>query len=142
ESPGLDDLRIVDARNARIPYAFLPPRAEARRDETRRTAMLYALPARPAADGSWPAPVDITLDGNRVHVRRSNTAQSAATNARSGGWVADLGPRKVDEPAPAWLRLHWSGPAEFSASYRLETSDDLRAWRAAGSGQVLALASA
>src|SRR5438309_12102237 len=36
ESPGLDDLRIVDARNARIPYAFLPPRAEARRDETRR----------------------------------------------------------------------------------------------------------
>ena len=142
ESPGLDDLRIVDARGARVPFAFLPPRAEARRDERRRSATLYPLPARPAADGSWPVPVDITLDGNRVHVRRANTAQPRAADARSGGWVADLGVRLPDEPVPSWLRLHWSGPAEFSAGYRLETSDDLRAWRAAGGGQVLALASA
>jgi len=142
ESPALDDLRIVDARDARIPYAFLPPRAEARRDERRKAAMLYPLPARPAADGSWPAPVDITLDGNRVRVRRANAGQPIASSARSGGWVADLGTRTPDEPVPTWLRLHWSGPAEFSAGYRLETSDDLRTWRPAGGGQVLALASA
>ena len=141
ESPGLDDLRIVDARGARIPYAFLAPRAEARRDETRKPAKLYPLPSRPAADGSWPAPIDITLDGNRVQVRRSTAAPSNAPDARSAGWVADLGMRTADTPVPAWLRLHWSGPAEFSAGYRLETSDDLRTWRAAGAGQVLALAS-
>ena len=141
ESPALDDLRIVDARQARVPYAFLMPRAEAHHDERRKAVSLYALPARPAADGSWPAPVDITLDGNRLRVHRANTAQAPAAEARSGGWVADLGVRRPDEPVPTWLRLHWSAPAEFSAGYRLATSDDLRAWRPAGSGQVLALSS-
>jgi hypothetical protein len=143
EAPDLADLRVVDARDARVPFAVLTPRAELRRDEQRRAATLYALPSRPAADGSWALPVDITVDGNRVHVRR-DTARVVRppSGTRSGGWVVDLGERSAAQPAPRWLRVHWTGPAEFSAGYRLEASDDLRAWRLAGSGQLMALASA
>jgi len=139
ESSDLADLRVVDARDARVPYAFLAARAEARPDEQRKPATLYPLPARPAADGSWPLPVDITLDGNRVHVRRQSAAMPPASPARSAGWIVDLGERGTDEPVPRWLRLNWSGPAEFTAGYRLEASDDLRTWRSAGGGQVMAL---
>jgi hypothetical protein len=37
--------------------------------------------------------------------------------------------------------LRWSGPAEFSAAYALETSADLRSWRGAPGGQVMSLQS-
>src|SRR4051812_43391067 len=41
ESSGLADLRVVDARGARVPYAVLPPRRDIGRDERRRDAVLY-----------------------------------------------------------------------------------------------------
>jgi hypothetical protein len=43
---------------------------------------------------------------------------------------------------PQSLRLEWSGPAEFTAGYRVEHSADLRAWRPGGAGQLMALTSA
>jgi hypothetical protein len=142
EAPDLADLRVVDALDTRMPFALLAPRAESRRDEQHRPATLYPLPPRPAADGRWPLPVDITVDGNHVHVRRDAAGIAQGAGARSGGWVVDLGERADAPPAPRWLRLHWTGTAEFSAGYRLEASDDLRAWRSAGAGQLLALVSA
>jgi len=145
EAAGLADLRVVDARGERVPFAWLDARAEARMDERRREARLYPLPARPAADGTWPAPVEIAIDRDRVQVRSGRTASRApaasAAGARPGGWVVDLGERRADEPPPRWLRLRWSGPAEFTAGYGLESSDDLRTWRGASGGQLMALAS-
>ncbi len=38
------------------------------------------------------------------------------------------------------IELQWSAPDEFSAAYTIETSDDLRQWRAAGSGELMELA--
>jgi hypothetical protein len=38
--------------------------------------------------------------------------------------------------------MEWSGPPEFSATFALETSDDLSSWRGGGGGQLMALASA
>jgi len=140
---GLSDLRIVDARNERVPFAWLAPRAgEARASESLRDAVLYPLPARPAADGSWRSPIDIVVEGERINVRRLS-ARGASTDgtARSGGWLIDLGERKPATPAPDQLRLAWSGPNEFSAAFDIATSDDLRNWRAGGIGQVLALQS-
>lgn len=141
---GLRDLRIVDAGNERVPFAWLAPRAgESRASESLRDAVLYPLPARPATDGSWRSPIDIVVEGERINVRRLTARGTTADGvARSGGWLIDLGERKPATPAPDQLRLAWSGPSEFSAAFDIATSDDLRIWRSGGAGQVLALQSA
>jgi len=144
DGSGMRDLRIVDSRDERVPFAWLAPRAgEARTSESLRDAVLYPLPARPAADGSWRSPIDIVVEGERINVRRLGARGTTVDGAaRSGGWLIDLGERKSATPAPDQLRLVWSGPNEFSAAFDIATSDDLRNWRAGGVGQVLALQSA
>jgi hypothetical protein len=141
---GLHDLRIVDARGERVPFALLEPRLpDAQNVEQRRDATLYPLPRRPAAGQPWPSPVEVRVQGDRISVKR--LGGTAPPPAGSPGWLIDLGDpreRPHDEPPPQALRLAWSGPAEFSASFDIELSDDLRAWRPGGSGQVLALAGA
>ena len=144
EQDDLRDLRIVDARGERVPFAVLPPLATVQLSEQLREASLYPLPARPAADGAWPSPVDVVVEGDRISVRRrGGPAHTVAAAPReSGGWLIDSGERRRGEPPPRRLTLRWSGPAEFSVAYRIETSDDLRQWRPAGSGQVMSLQSA
>lgn len=141
--PGLQDLRIVDARGERVPFALLAPRLPEPKDiEQQRDAVLYALPARPTTAGTWALPLEVTVQGERISVKRTPAARSAAPDAQSAGWLLDLGERGKDDPPPQSLRLQWSGPAEFSAAFRFESSDDLRQWRHGGAGQLLALASA
>ena len=141
-SANLADLRIVDARGERVPFAVLVPRqAEAQTTEQQRDATLYPLPAKPAADGTWAAPIEVTIDGDRLSVKRLAAGTTVAPATTSAGWLFDLGERQRDEPAPQSLRIAWSGPAEFTAAFRFETSDDLRQWRSGGSGQLMALAS-
>lgn len=144
EQAELRDLRIVDAAGERVAFALLLPRASrAASSELRREVKLYALPPRPRAGQAWPAPVEVTVQGGRISVRQSASGATPAVKD-SPGWLIDLGdPRERgrDEPPARSVQLRWAGPAEFSAGFDLETSDDLRAWRAAGSGQVLAFAS-
>ena len=145
EQDDLRDLRIVDAKGERVPFAILPPLATVQLSEQVREATLYPLPARPTADGTWPSPVDVVIDGDRIAVhRRGGTAAGTLATAprESGGWLIDTGERRRGDPPPRKLTLRWSGPAEFSVSYRIETSDDLRQWRAGGNGQLMALQSA
>ena len=144
EQDDLRDLRIVDARGERVPFAVLPPLATVQLSEQVREASLYPLPARPTADGSWPSPVEVVVEGDRISVRRRGAPAGtvAAAPRESGGWLIDSGEPRRGEPPPKRLTLRWSGPAEFSVAYRIETSDDLRQWRAAGSGQLMALQSA
>ena len=140
---GLQDLRIVDARGERVPFAVLAPRAaEAKSIEQQRDAVLYPLPAKPAANGVWASPVEVTVLGERISVKRLGGAAVANRTAVSGGWLFDLGERKKTDPPPQSLRVQWTGPAEFSAAFRFETSDDLRSWRHGSAGQLLALTSA
>jgi Protein of unknown function (DUF3999) len=141
-SANLADLRIVDASGERVPFAVLVPRqAEAQTTEQQRDATLYPLPAKPAADGTWAAPIEVAIEGDRINVKRLAAGTTTASVTPSAGWVFDLGERQRDEPAPQSLRLAWSGPAEFSAAFRFETSDNLRDWRGGGSGQLMSLAS-
>jgi len=143
EQDDLRDLRIVDARGERVPFAFLPSRATVHTSEQVREATLYPLPPRPTAGGVWPSPVDVVVDGDRISVhRRGGEATAAAAPRASGGWLIDSGETRAGDPLPRSLRLRWSGPAEFTATYTVETSDDLRQWRSAGSGQLMALQSA
>ncbi len=140
----LRDLRLVDATGERVPFAMLAPAAVATASERLREATLFPLPQRPSANAAWPSPVEVSVDGDRITVRRSAAgALSAAAPAReSPGWLIDLGELAPTEPAPHRLLLRWSGPAEFSAAYAVETSADLRSWRSAAGGQVMALQSA
>ena len=143
EQRDLRDLRIVDARGERVPFAVLPARASVHTSEQVREATLYPLPARPSAGGTWPSPVDVVVDGDRIRVHRHGGAAAAGASAarESAGWLIDSGEARPGEPAPRSLRLRWSAPGEFSVGYRIETSDDLRQWRDAGTGQVMALQS-
>jgi hypothetical protein len=139
--PSLADLRVIDSRGERVPFALLAPRPdEVATSETWRHAALYPLPPKPAAGGQWASPVDVTVEGGRITVRQRGGA--TAPRERSPGWLVDLGERSKDDPRPQTLRLQWSGPAEFTAPYSLEHSAELKQWRGAGSGQLLALASA
>ena len=146
QQPDLRDLRVVDARGERVPYSLLGARSEEQTTEQVRPTTLYPLPPWPAANGSWPSPVEVVVEGDRIRVRKGPAriepggARPAA--ARSGGWLIDLGERAATDLVPQWLRLEWSGPAEFTAGYRVETSPDLRAWRPGGAGQLMALTSA
>jgi len=144
EQDDLRDLRIVDARGERVPFAVLPSLATVQLSEQVREASLYPLPARPAAGGIWPSPVDVVVEGDRISVRRRGgpASSGAAAPREAGGWLIDSGEIRRGDPLPKRLTLRWSGPAEFSVAYRIETSDDLRQWRPAGSGQVMALQSA
>src|SRR5687768_8384837 len=138
----LRDLRMVDGAGERVPFAILSPPAAAATQRVREAA-LYRLPQRPAGSSTWPSPVDVVVDGDRISVRRSTAGTAAASGAAhaSPGWLIDLGERAAGEPAPRRLQLRWSGPAEFSAAYALQTSADLRSWRNAPGGQVMALQS-
>jgi len=143
EQDELRDLRIVDGRGERVPFAFLPSRATVQTSEQVREAKLYPLPARPTSTGAWPSPVDVVVEGDRISVhRRGGEAATALPPRESGGWLIDSGETRPGDPPPRSLRLRWSGPAEFSVSYTAETSDDLRQWRSAGRGQLMALQSA
>ena len=135
------DLRIVDAKGERVPFAWLPAERRERADERARDAVLYPLPARPAPDGTWPLPIAIAIDGDRVRVRRGGGPPPSEPPGRSAGWLVDIGARTGDAHAAESLVFGWSGPAEFTAGYRLQTSDDLRAWRDAPGGSLMALAS-
>lgn len=144
QQPSFEDLRVVDGRNDPVPFAILAPRvAEPESVEQRRDAVLYPLPARPAPNGSWQSPVEVTVEGDRINVTRKGAASPPTEpNQRSGGWLIDLGERAREDPSPHALRMQWSGPAEFSATFGFETSSDLTTWRDGGSGQLMALASA
>jgi hypothetical protein len=142
-APNLADLRVVDADGRTIPFTLLGPRA-ARIETTERLsdAMVYPLPSKPATDGTWTAPIELTVEGERIRVkRRAGTRIVDDQPHRPAGWLIDLGAREANEPAPRAVRFAWSGPAEFSAGFRFETSNDLRRWSFDGSGQLMALAS-
>ncbi len=152
--PGLADLRVVDARGERVPFALLTPRPSPPQPaESVRAAALYPLPARRPGEAEPVSPLEVQVVGDRITVRRLGAEGRAAGTAGGGaaaaglagpapGWLLDLGERARDEAPAASLRLAWSGPAEFSAAFDLAVSDDLRQWRSAGGGQLLALESA
>jgi hypothetical protein len=139
---GLRDLRIVDARGERVPFALLTPAPAPAASERLREVVLYPLPPRPTDGGTWRSPVDVTVEGDRISVHRSaSAAVPSPFPGASPGWLIDLGELHPGESLPRRLRLAWSGPAEFSVAYALESSDDLRNWRAARGGQLMALRS-
>jgi hypothetical protein len=143
----LADLRVVDSAGTRVPFALLRARPdELGYDDVRMPVSIYPLP--PQATGeTLPASLDLRIEGGKLLLRsqagvpRPAPPAVAAASARPG-WLIDLGERRPDDAVPRHVELRWSGPAEFSAGYRLDASADLRHWRPAGGGQVMALGGA
>ena len=87
-SAGLADLRIVDARGERVPFAFLAPRdAEITTTEQAREAAMYALPQRPSANGEWSVPLEIIVQGERITIKRGGdtSRESHLVGVRESG---------------------------------------------------------
>ena len=134
--PTLRDLRLVDARRraraaSRCSHPTPWPRTQ------RAAARGDALPLAAAAAGSaaWPSPVRShrsTATGSRCGAPAAGALSASARRANRPGWLIDL--RRASR-RPSRRRgaccLRWSGPAEFSAAYAIETSADLRSWRGA-----------
>ncbi len=138
QQPGLADLRLLDAAGQRVPFALLAPREDSiEQRQQARPATLYALPPGPVGS-TLPASIELQVQGDRISLRQRGAAMP--DGARPGaGWIVDLGERAPEQAAAQQLKLHWSGPAEFSVGYRLEFSDDLRRWHRGGGGQLMAL---
>ncbi|MDB5820339.1 MAG: rane protein [Rhizobacter sp.] len=158
EQPGLVDLRIIDSQGRRVPFAVLPPLRPARPPEV-HDGRLYALPPGAASQGTAAraSPWTIELQDGRVVMRGGEAGASGMVG--SPGWVIDtsLPGRGAADPVATGgssigafagsggartLTFEWHAAAEFTAAYSLDTSDDLKTWRAAGSGQLLSLSSA
>jgi hypothetical protein len=142
-SGDLGDVRVADARGHSVPFALLySRRSEVRTADQVRDAAIYPLPPRPATDGTWPSPIELTVQGDRIDVRRrAGSREERAGGLRSGGWLVDLGERKPQDPRARLVRFEWSGPVEFTAAFEFDTSDDLRRWQSGGPGQLMALSS-
>ena len=78
------------------------PLATVQPSEQVREASLYPLPARPAAGGVWPSPVEVVVEGDRIRVRAAaaRPARVAAAPRESGGWLIDLGETRRGDPLP------------------------------------------
>ena len=88
-SPALQDLRVVDARGERVPFAVLAPRAaeSQSRSSSSATPCCTRCRARPAAGRDWRSPVEVMVQGDRISVKRSGTApgQTGAVSLRADG---------------------------------------------------------
>lgn len=136
---GLADLRIVDARGERVPFAVLPPAPQALPTLPTRELPLYALPRERAPSGDWALPVTVQVQGHEIRVQQA-AAPGLRASSQPPGWLIDLGEPVASTP-PRALLLAWSGPADVSAPYELQTSPDLRHWTSAESGHLMALSS-
>lgn len=139
----LADLRVVDATGARVPFAMLSPAPALQPAPVASPAALYPLPPLAAGSTDIGLPSVVVLEGTRVRIEAGRTAATPAARGPSPGWLIDLG-EPASRPGAAGtgrtLRLAWQGPGEFSAPYVLAVSADLRQWRAAGGGQLMAVA--
>ena len=143
EADGLADLRVVDARGERVPFALLPPAPPAA-SETEREVPLYTLPPRKPGQSAWPAPLELRVQQGTVTLIQRPAASAPSLIARPGGWLFDLGEAPEQRAQARRLELRWRDDpagADFSTTYRLETSADLQRWSSAAGGALLRLGS-
>ena len=139
QQPGLADLRLLDAKGQRVPFALLLPRPDPMQAQERQVRV--AMYRGPRLAAGLPPSIDVVVQQQRVEVRQRAGLPTTAA-AGDAGWLFDTGARKAGEAAPQSLLLHWPVGAIFDASYSLDTSPDLRQWQRGGRGQVMSLSAA
>jgi hypothetical protein len=128
QSPGLRDVDVLDAAGTPVPAAVFAPGQPLARSPRHVELPWFPLPSGRAAQAQ-----DLTVisernpDGSVSRVEARLSAAPAATVARTDAWLIDASALRERIVA---LDLGWTSPAGgMDATYRVEGSDDLRAWR-------------
>ncbi|HET8697528.1 MAG TPA: DUF3999 family protein, partial [Gammaproteobacteria bacterium] len=132
-APSLEQLAVLDARNEPMPFYRVtvdPPAAGEQR------VVLAASPVYASqADGSL-AQLSVSSGNGRTALTVTRPADATETDVAA--FVVDA--RNV-ERAPTAIELDWRAlPQPFLLNVRVEQSNDLTSWRAAGRGSVAQLA--
>lgn len=128
--PDLGDLRVFNAHGP-VPHLL-------RQIEPAKTVRpALALPFFPLAEltstDSRPASLDITVNSSGAIIA-FNPDQTARQGEAVSTYLLDA---STLEHSPDWLEFAWTG-GQFSASVRIESSDDLNRWQTLVSSAALA----
>lgn len=127
-TPALSDVSVINRDGDELPAALFAPDQPLAQSPRAVTLPLFPLPTEFA--GGQPRTGDLSVvaerntDGSVLRIEaRSATVQAAPAQA----WLVDASALRGDAVA---LELDWSTQSgSFERSYRVEASDDLRAWR-------------
>lgn len=132
----LGDLRVLNAANEVVPHALVRAESSERKPAESLPMTyfpLYGPQGRPVEDLALR--VERKADGTLSAVVAPGVRRGA--DRRLLGYVIDA---SAATSALRELRFDWpAGPAGTSLNLRIEASDDLRAWRVAGSGPLIVL---
>ncbi|MGX9727434.1 MAG: DUF3999 domain-containing protein [Candidatus Electronema sp. VV] len=128
--PDLGDLRVFNAHGP-VPHLLRPPQPE---QAARPAQSLPFFPlAEPTNDNSGIADLGISI-GSGGAIIAFRAGQAAPASQHAAAYLLDASTLKSQ---PDWLEFAWSG-GQFSASVRVETSDDLNRWQTLVSSAALA----
>ncbi len=123
QSPGLDDLDVLDAQGRPVPAAMIDPPA-AQTSGTRTVELpWFPLPASEREKRDIAAISEIVVDGN---LRRVEWRTAGTGDAVGNGVLLDAS--RLGEPVQA-LRVQWTAvQTPFDLAVRVSASDNLKDW--------------
>lgn len=128
QSPALRDVDVVNAGGVAVPAQLFRPDDGATEADRRVPVRWFVLPTATASmPGDWSMAVERGSDGRVLRVEaRDGGARDGGVPA-AAAWLLDAS--DVDASIEA-LHLEWApGAGSVDRGYRVEASDDLRAWR-------------
>ena len=130
----VSDLRVFNGAGEVVPHALRPRKTARAEAGESQTLTLFPLKA----------PADTGIDGLSISVQRgpggtsivnvTSTGGTATGEPRTVGYLIDL---SAFERALRALEFDWTASANFAGKLRIESSDDLGAWRPLVSGAPL-----
>ncbi len=128
--PDLGDLRVFNAHGP-VPHLLRPPQPE---QAARPAQSLPFFPlAEPTNGDSGIADLGISI-GSSGAIIAFRAGQAAPASQNIAAYLLDASALKS---RPDWLEFTWSG-GQFSASVRVDASDDLNSWQTLVSSAALA----
>jgi hypothetical protein len=136
EGADLGDLRVLNARDEPVPFAFLPRRQDRPAPVKVHGARLFPLYGE-LSKGLDAVKLDVARDASGTVIRLAAEPEAAKGERKLLGYLLDAGAQKLPVEA---LTLEWQTRSSFSGAVRIEASEDLSRWATlVGEAPVLAL---
>jgi len=128
QSPALRDVDVINAEGVAVPAQLFRPDDGMTEADRRVPVRWFVLPTTSTvASGDWSMAVERSSDGRVLRVETRDTSARRGDASAAAAWLLDTS--DVDTTIEA-LHLEWApGAGSVDHSYRVEASDDLRAWR-------------